>query len=154
MSNVAIIGSGSWGMAIAIHLAKLNNNVKVWSFSQKEADIINVEKRCKFLPKVEELPEGILATTSFEDCIKDSEYIFHVTPSKFTRDTVPVLEKKLEDAAAERKTAEEAHRREKEQLEARIRQVESDYQNSTCWKITAPVRAAGKLLGKEKKTHE
>ena len=88
MSNIAIIGSGSWGMAIAIHLAKLGNNVKVWSFLQEEADIINKEKKCKFLPNVERLPEGILATTSYEDCIKDSEYIFHVTPSKFTRNTV------------------------------------------------------------------
>ena len=88
MSNVAIIGSGSWGMAIAIHLAKLGNNVKVWSFAQEEADLINNEKKCKFLPKVEKLPEGIVATTSYEECIKDSEYIFHVTPSKFTRSTV------------------------------------------------------------------
>lgn len=88
MSNVAIIGSGSWGIAIAIHLAKLGNNVKAWSFSQEEADLINNEKKCKFLPKVERLPDGIFATTSFEECIKDSEYIFHVTPSKFTRDTV------------------------------------------------------------------
>ena len=88
MSNVAIIGSGSWGMAIAIHLAKLGNNVKVWSFAQEEADLINNEKKCKFLPKVEKLPEGIVATTSYEECIKGSEYIFHVTPSKFTRDTV------------------------------------------------------------------
>ena len=88
MSNVAIIGSGSWGMAIAIHLAKLGNNVKVWSFLQEEADLINIEKKCKFLPKVEKLPEGIFATTSYEECIKESEYIFHVTPSKFTRDTV------------------------------------------------------------------
>ena len=88
MSNIAIIGSGSWGMAIAIHLAKLGNSVKVWSFLQEEADIINKEKKCKFLPNVERLPEGIFATTSYEDCIKDSEYIFHVTPSKFTRNTV------------------------------------------------------------------
>lgn len=88
MSNVAIIGSGSWGMAIAIHLAKLGNNVKVWSFLQEEADIINNDKKCKFLPKIERLPDGITATTSYEECIKDSEYIFHVTPSKFTRNTI------------------------------------------------------------------
>lgn len=93
MSNVAIIGSGSWGMAIAIHLAKLGNNVKVWSFAQEEADLINNEKKCKFLPKVDKLPDGIRATTSYEECIKDSEYIFHVTPSKFTRNTVQQYKK-------------------------------------------------------------
>ena len=93
MSNVAIIGSGSWGMAIAIHLAKLGNNVKIWSFLQDEADLINNDKKCKFLPNIEKLPDGIYATTSYEECIKGSEYIFHVTPSKFTRNTVQQYKK-------------------------------------------------------------
>ena len=88
MSNIAIIGSGSWGTAIAIHLARLGNNVKIWSFLQEEADLINKEKKCKFLPRVDKLPDNIVATLSFEECIKDSDYIFHVTPSKFTRNTV------------------------------------------------------------------
>ena len=34
-------------------------------------------------------------------------------------------------------------------LEEQIKRVESDYQNSTCWKITAPIRVIGKKLGKE-----
>ena len=88
MSNIAIIGSGSWGTAIAIHLARLGNNVKIWSFLQEEADLINKEKKCKFLPGVDKLPDNIVAKLSFEECIKDSDYIFHVTPSKFTRNTV------------------------------------------------------------------
>ncbi len=88
MSNIAVIGSGSWGMAIAIHLAKLGNSVKIWSFLQEEADIINNDRKCKFLPGVEKIPDNIMATTSYEECIKNSEYIFHVTPSKFTRNTV------------------------------------------------------------------
>ena len=50
MSNIAIIGSGSWGTAIAIHLARLGNNVKIWSFMEEERDLINNERKCKFLP--------------------------------------------------------------------------------------------------------
>ena len=88
MSNIAVIGSGSWGMAIAIHLAKIGNNVKIWSFLQEEADIINNDRKCKFLPGIDKIPDNIMATTSYEECIKNSEYIFHVTPSKFTRNTV------------------------------------------------------------------
>ena len=30
--NIAIIGSGSWGVALAVHLANVGNNVKIWSF--------------------------------------------------------------------------------------------------------------------------
>ncbi len=92
MKNIAIIGSGSWGVALSIHLAKLGNKVKIWSFMQEEADLINNEKKCKFLPEVT-LPEGIYCTTSYEEAIKDSEIILHVTPSKFTRNTVKEYKK-------------------------------------------------------------
>ena len=87
MKNIAIAGSGSWGVALAIHMAKLGNNIKVWSFLKEEADLINNEKKCKFLPDIK-LPDNILATQSFEECIKDSDYIFHVTPSKVVRNTI------------------------------------------------------------------
>ena len=87
MRNIAIIGSGSWGVALAIHLAKLGNKVKLWSYSEPEKDLINNERRCKFLPNVE-IPEGIECTTSYKEAIEGSEFILHVTPSKFTRETV------------------------------------------------------------------
>ena len=92
MKNIAIIGSGSWGVALAIHLAKLENKIKIWSFMQEEADLINNEKKCKFLPEIT-LPEGIYCTTSYEEAIKNSEIILHVTPSKFTRNTVKEYKK-------------------------------------------------------------
>ena len=87
MRNISIIGSGSWGVALAIHLAKLGNNVKMWSFSEEEKDLINNEKKCKFLPNVV-LPEGINCTTSFKEAIEGTDFIVHVTPSKFTRNIV------------------------------------------------------------------
>ena len=86
MKNIAIIGSGSWGVALAVHLAKLGNNVKIWSFMEEERDLINNEKKCKFLPGLV-LPENIHCSTDFEEVINDSEFIIHVTPSKFTRST-------------------------------------------------------------------
>ena len=82
--NIAIIGSGSWGVALAIHLASVGNNVKIWSFMEEERDLINNERKCKFLPGVE-LSENISCSTDFEEVIKDSKMILHVTPSKFTR---------------------------------------------------------------------
>ena len=87
MKNIAIIGSGSWGVALAIHLAKLGNKIKLWSFSEEEKDLINNEKKCKFLPNAV-IPDGIECTTSYEDAIDGSDFIIHVTPSKFTRSTV------------------------------------------------------------------
>lgn len=84
--NIAIIGSGSWGVALAVHLASVGHNVKIWSFMEEERDIINNEKRCKFLPGLV-LPENISCSTNFEEVIKGTELILHVTPSKFTRST-------------------------------------------------------------------
>jgi len=84
MKNISIIGSGSWGVALAMHLANLGNNVKIWSFAQEEADLINNERKCKFLPKIE-IPENIMCTTSFKEAVSGTDFIIHVTPSKFTR---------------------------------------------------------------------
>lgn len=87
MKKVTIIGSGSWGIALAIHLAKMGHKVKVWSFAKEEADLINNERKCKFLPNVN-LPEGIECVLDYKEAIEGSEIILHVTPSKFTRSTV------------------------------------------------------------------
>ena len=87
MKNIAIIGSGSWGVALATHLARGGNKIKMWSFSEEEKDLINKEKRCKFLPNVE-LPDNIECFNDFEEVVQDADFILHVTPSKFTREAV------------------------------------------------------------------
>ena len=43
MKKIAVVGSGSWGVALGMHLARLGNNVKIWSFEKEEADLINNE---------------------------------------------------------------------------------------------------------------
>ena len=74
MSKIAIIGSGSWGVALATHLAKLGNEVKIWSFSEEEKEYINNERKCKFLPGLK-IEKNITCSTSFEDVIKNSKFI-------------------------------------------------------------------------------
>ncbi|MDO5555188.1 MAG: NAD(P)H-dependent glycerol-3-phosphate dehydrogenase [Clostridia bacterium] len=83
--NICIIGSGSWGVALGIHLSGLNNNVKIWSYSKEEADMINNQKRCKFLPNVI-IPSSIICTTDFQEAIQGSSMILIVTPSKVVRE--------------------------------------------------------------------
>lgn len=87
MRKVAIIGSGSWGVALAIYLAGQGNEVRLWSFSEDEKDMINNEKKCKFLPKAT-IPDGVYCSTDIKEVVEWSEIILHVTPSKFTRNVV------------------------------------------------------------------
>ena len=87
MKKVSVIGSGSWGVALAMVLDRNGHNVKLWSFSQDEADLINNEHKCKFLPKIE-VPSSIVCYTSLEETIKDTEIVLIVTPSKVIRNTI------------------------------------------------------------------
>ena len=96
MKNICIIGSGSWGAALGIHLGNLGHSVKMWSFTQEEADIINNEKKCKFLPQAT-IPDNVLCTTDFKEAIEGTEMILLVTPSKFVRDTIKKFKQYVTD---------------------------------------------------------
>ena len=85
--KIAIIGSGSWGCALAIHAAKMGHEVKIWSFLQEEADIINQKRKCKFLPMAI-MPDNIVCTTNIQEAVENTDLILHVTPSKFFRSTL------------------------------------------------------------------
>jgi len=86
MKKIAIVGSGTWGVALATHLAGTGNEVRIWSFSEEEKNMINNEKKCNFLPDLV-IPNNIYCSTSFDEVIReDTDFILHVTPSKFTRD--------------------------------------------------------------------
>ncbi len=85
--KIAVIGSGSWGVALAMLLHGNGHDVKIWSYSEEEAKIINEDKKCKFLPNVK-IPEGLKCYTSLEETVKDTKIILIVTPSNVIRTTV------------------------------------------------------------------
>ena len=92
MKTIAVIGSGSWGVALSMHLASLGHNVRIWSFDEEEARLINEERKCKFLPKIV-IPSNIVCKTNFKEVIEGADFILHVTPSKFTRNIVKQYKK-------------------------------------------------------------
>ena len=96
MKKIAIIGSGSWGAALAIHAANMGHEVRLWSFSEEEKNYINKEHKCQFLPMAT-MPENIICTTNIEEAVRGSDMILHVTPSKFTRDTLKTYKKYVQD---------------------------------------------------------
>lgn len=67
MKTVAVIGSGSWGTALAIQLKRAGNNVILWSFKEEEAAAILSERENKeFLPGIK-LDKDIVVTYKDED---------------------------------------------------------------------------------------
>lgn len=87
MKKIAVIGSGSWGVALSMHLASMGHIVKIWSFAEEEANLINKERKCVFLPEIT-IPENITCYTNFEEALEDTNLIIHVTPSKFVRNII------------------------------------------------------------------
>lgn len=96
MKKICIIGSGSWGCALAIHLGNLGHEVKIWSFDEEEKNIINEKRTCKFL-KDSVIPQNVTCTLDYKEAIDGSDMILHITPSKFTRDTVKKYKEYVKD---------------------------------------------------------
>ena len=67
MKTVAVIGSGSWGTALAIQLHTAGNRVILWSFKESEAQAILADRENKeFLPGIA-IPSDIVVTCKDED---------------------------------------------------------------------------------------
>ncbi len=87
MKTIAIIGSGTWGCALAVALSQNGHMVKMWSYTASECENINQNRHCKYLDGVT-LNQNISAYTDFEETIQDTDYVFHITPSKAFRENL------------------------------------------------------------------
>lgn len=78
--KISILGGGSWGTALAVHLAKNNHNIKIWEFFQEQADKMQNERICPLLPDAK-LPKNIFVSSKMEEVLPNSELILLVVPS-------------------------------------------------------------------------
>ena len=99
MANIVILGSGGFGLSIAV-MAKqcCNHNVTVWSKFQSEIDDIRAHgEHVQKLPGVP-ISENI-ALTSDISCIKGCDMLIFGIPSSFVRDVAklaaPYVEKEM-----------------------------------------------------------
>lgn len=87
MNKISVIGSGSWGTAIAVMLANNSHDVTLWSYIDTESAALNVRREnTQFLPGIK-IPESVKYTSSLADCAH-ADIIVCALPSAFVGQTM------------------------------------------------------------------
>lgn len=88
--KISVIGSGSWGTAIAVMLSSMEHSVTLWSYDVAECENLKKERENKpFLPGIK-IPETIEFTNNIADCA-NADLIVMATPSFAVRTTAKAL---------------------------------------------------------------
>ena len=87
MAEIGVIGSGSWGTALALVLNKNGHHVTIWSYLKEEADEIRKKRENPSkLPGVH-IPEEIEITTDLQGSVEGKDVVVLAVPSMATRAT-------------------------------------------------------------------
>jgi glycerol-3-phosphate dehydrogenase (NAD(P)+) len=84
MAAVAMLGAGSWGTALAIHLARLGHDVRLWA---RNADLVAEVERDRVHRSHKEvaLPATLAATTDLPAACRDADAVVVACPSHAVR---------------------------------------------------------------------
>lgn len=88
MKNVCVLGEGAWGTAFATLLAHNGYHVKLWCYDAQVAETIartHVNER--YLPG-HILSDHIIPTTSLEDAVCGTRWIFEAIPVQYMRSVI------------------------------------------------------------------
>lgn len=99
MEKVVILGSGSWGTALAVCLANNGKCVSLWCRNEDQAEKLKTQREnAKYLPEVH-LPEAIHIVTDLESTVCDADLVIMSVPSQSVRETVCKIKPFLKDQA-------------------------------------------------------
>ena len=80
---IAIVGGGSWGTALAIHLARSAGAVRLWAREPEVVEGIRTRRRSPwYLPDLE-IPSGVDATTEVAEAVRGASLVVVAVPSEF-----------------------------------------------------------------------
>jgi len=83
MKSISIIGTGAYGLSIAISLLKKCKNIKMWVESEEKAKFLNKNKKNSgILPNIE-IPDNIEFSNDYEYILKDTNIVFIAVTAKF-----------------------------------------------------------------------
>lgn len=78
--TIAILGAGSWGTAVAIHLAKAGHHALLWAHQAKHVALMTEQKaNSRYLPGIH-FPENLTPSNDLVQCLQ-ADYVFIAVPS-------------------------------------------------------------------------
>lgn len=86
MSNIGVLGAGTWGMALARMLYNSGHEVCVWSALKREVEEFSQTRRHPNLPGME-IPARITFTEDISQVCQDRDILLFAVPSPFVRST-------------------------------------------------------------------
>lgn len=88
MRTTAILGAGSWGTALAIHLARAGHTVHLWARDAAFVDELkSASVNTRYLPGIP-FPAGVHATASLTTALDDAAFVLCAVPSHGLRAVV------------------------------------------------------------------
>ncbi len=89
--DIAVIGSGSWGTALALASAHAGRRVTLWSRNAEQADaMIQSRENSKRLPGIQ-LPQSIHPTSSLKEALSIARAIILAVPAQHVREISEAL---------------------------------------------------------------
>jgi glycerol-3-phosphate dehydrogenase (NAD(P)+) len=86
--NIAVIGAGSWGTALAMVLADNQHLVRLWGHKKEQIDEINIHHTNEKYLKNVQLPTRIKGYTSLSEALQGVELIILAVPTKAIREVL------------------------------------------------------------------
>ena len=81
MRTVGVLGAGSWGTALAIHLARVGHDVRLWARDPALVDdMVRRHANAIYLPAVT-LPRGVTPTNDIAACVAGTDLVVAAVPS-------------------------------------------------------------------------
>ena len=84
MAEIGVLGSGTWGTALSIHLAGCGHQVTLWSALPQEIRELAETRRHKNLPKAS-IPEGVSFTAELSEACTGKDLLILAVPSIYTK---------------------------------------------------------------------
>jgi glycerol-3-phosphate dehydrogenase (NAD(P)+) len=88
MRTVAVLGAGTWGTALAVHLGRVGHDVRLWARDRALVEEMATRRaNAVYLPDVT-LPESVSVTHALSEALRDAELVVSAIPSHGCRGVI------------------------------------------------------------------